>query len=105
MHVQERQAGICNRKSQPDRLFGQKSIKMFIPLSKKVKVDSDGGRQLGAIKVLQPGSFNSLRESVLNMRFGSNQIFGIGEGDFLWQKRRDLRFFSSHITHFQRWNG
>lgn len=31
-----------------------------------------------AIKVLQPGSFSYLRESVLNMRFGSNQIFRIG---------------------------
>lgn len=31
-----------------------------------------------AIRVLQPGSFNYLRESVLNMRFGSNQIFRIG---------------------------
>lgn len=41
-----------------------------------------------AIKVLQLGSFNYLRESVLNVRFGSNQIFRIGgRGDFLWQKR------------------
>lgn len=33
------------------------------------------------------------------MRFGSNQIFRIGEGDFLWQKRGEISVSFLLILH------